>query len=134
MINIAKSNFPGTTAELAARIRSFRDAVAAHALTEGVPAPREDDLIERLARTDEAFEVVEPQPPPPPEELRALEIEAKRAAALKALDAARLAEAAAAHKAAQDALRAEDDARLAEAAEDPDAPQAVKEYASVLAK
>ncbi len=55
---ILNTQFPGTTQELAARVAAFQAAVAAHAQTVGQPAPREDELVEELARTGEAFEVV----------------------------------------------------------------------------
>lgn len=59
MIEISNSVFKGTAQELRARVTAFRDVTAAHKLTEGVPAPREDELIERLAKADDEFQLVE---------------------------------------------------------------------------
>lgn len=119
MRKIARGTFQGTNDELRVqieqRVAEFRDACAAHAKTVGVPAPREDDLIERLARTGESFEIepeIEPKKPrvPTAEELAAQDLELKRVAALRALDERRLAAAAAAA----------------------DAPQEVKDYSVAL--
>lgn len=63
---IPRGNFNGTDADLQARVAAFRQAVEDHKLTVGVPAPREDDLIEHLARSNEPF-ALEPEPPKPAE-------------------------------------------------------------------
>jgi hypothetical protein len=62
MMKIAYARL-GTQAAVQKRIDDFKAALVAHAQTEGVPAPREDDLIEQLARSGEPFEVVDvPEP------------------------------------------------------------------------
>jgi hypothetical protein len=118
---IGKGTFAGTedeyAAQISARVAAFKQALADHANTTGQPAPREDDLIEHLARTNEPFEVErQPAPPPPPpispEVQAAIDLEIKRAAAVRALD----------------------EARLDAAAADPNAPQEVKDYATEKAK
>lgn len=113
MLTIARGDFQGTNAELLAqvqqRVAAFKQALADHAKTKGVPAPRDDDLIERLARTDEPYEI-EPEPSGPapltPVQQAELDMLAKRAAALRALD----------------------DQRLQAAIADPNAPQEVRDY------
>lgn len=112
---ISRGKFQGTNEELRAsieaRVSAFRKALAVHAKTTGVPAPREDALIEELARTGAPFEIeTAPEQPKPPtaEELAAAELAEKRAAALRALD----------------------ERRLAAAVAEPDAPQEVKDYAA----
>lgn len=117
MRTIARGDFQGTNdelrAQLEARVAAFRNALADHAKTVGVPAPRDDDLIESLARSGEAFEI-EPEPEKPPlptpEELIAMELEAKR----------------------QSALRALQERMLAQAVGEPGAPQEVNDYAAAL--
>lgn len=121
MKTIARGSFTGTNAELRAeieaRVTAFKAALADHAKTVDQPAPREDDLVEELARSGEAFEI-EPEIVPKkareitPEQLAAQDLELKRLAALRALD----------------------DARLAAAAADPSAPQEVKDYAAMKTK
>lgn len=59
MIEVSSAVFKGTARELKDRVTSFKAAVTDHSLTVGVPAPREDDLIERLARSPEGFKLVE---------------------------------------------------------------------------
>lgn len=59
MIKISNTVFKGTAQELQDRVTAFRAAVDAHKMTEGVPAPREDDLIERLVQAKDEFELVE---------------------------------------------------------------------------
>ena len=77
MISIPWSRFGVDAAGVQARVDAFRQALDDHKRTVGVPAPREDDLIEHLARNDVAFEVEprpEDDPPPTPltlEQLRA---------------------------------------------------------------
>lgn len=70
MKTISRKQFDGSTEQLAARVQAFKDALAAHALTVGVPAPREEDWIETLAKSGEQFEVeplpAEPAPVPEP--------------------------------------------------------------------
>ena len=93
MKTITRTQFSGTPEQLVARVESFRNALAAHAETVGVPAPREADWIEQPVRDGEPYELE-----PPPEEPRALtvveratfELEAKRVAALRALETLRL--------------------------------------------
>jgi hypothetical protein len=111
MKTIQRTQFNGTPEQLAARVQAFKDALAAHAETVGVPAPREEDWIEALARTGEPYELqTPPEEPKPPtaEELAAHELMKKRAIALRALD----------------------EKRLQAAALDPNAPQEVKDYAA----
>ena len=58
MVTIPQSQFPGLSVnDIQIRIDAFKAALASHALTVGVPAPREDDLIERLARSGEEFQL-----------------------------------------------------------------------------
>lgn len=57
MKTISISQFDGTTAQLQQRVSAFAQAVQAHAATVGVPAPREEDWIEELARSGIAFQV-----------------------------------------------------------------------------
>lgn len=78
MITIPKAQFAGTTSQLAARVQTFKDALEAHSTTVGVPAPREDDLVEYLARTSEGFEVEAPAP----EVVQELTLEQRRSLAL----------------------------------------------------
>jgi len=114
MREITYAQFQGTTAELQARVAAFLQALEDHKLTEGVPAPREDELVEELARSGEPFIVLAPPSPPTEEEAAALEaasaLEAKRLAALYALDLQ----------------------RLTEALADPACPQEVKDYDAAL--
>jgi len=120
MFEVARGTFKGTNAELRAqidaRVDAFKQALADHAKTAGAPAPRENPLIERLARTNEPYSIeAEPPPPPPPptpEELAALELAAKRAAAIRALE----------------------EERLNAALQDAGAPQEVKDYAAALGR
>jgi hypothetical protein len=65
MIIVSTSQFSGTLAELQARVDAFRQAVADHALTVGVPAPREEDFIENIVRTGGAFTLVDANDPSP---------------------------------------------------------------------
>lgn len=119
MRTIARGTFTGVNAELReqieSRVAAFKAARAAHAKTEGVPAPREDDLIEHLARTNEAFEI-EPEPEQPKpltaEQLAVIDLENKRTAAVRALE----------------------DRMLDQAMADPDAPQEVKDYSATAAR
>lgn len=64
MKTVTRTQFNGSTEQLAARVQAFKDALAVHAVTVGVPAPREEDWVEALARTGEPFEVEEPAPQP----------------------------------------------------------------------
>lgn len=68
MRTIPRSLFEGTAEQLQSRVAAFRQAREDHRLTEGVPAPRDHELIEWLAASDEEFEL-EPEPtaPEPPE-------------------------------------------------------------------
>lgn len=113
MITVAKGKFEGTQEELQARVDDFKAAKQAHAFTVGVPAPREDDLIEALAASEEPFQIeVEPQPEAPtPEQVEAAEFAAKRAAAVR------------------DFLEMQLDA----VAQQVDAPQSIKDYAAAKA-
>lgn len=120
---IPRGLFNGTTEQLTARVGAFKDALAAHAETVGIPAPREADFVEGLARTDQPFEVEALPPEPTPEEAAAEELAAKRAAALFALQRADI-------EAAAAAQRAKEDAMLDLAMADPDAPQEVKDFAA----
>jgi hypothetical protein len=73
MITIPQSRLPDvTTAELVVRVDAYKSALAAHALTIGVPGPLEDSLVMALANTDDTFEIVPdeamlPEGPPAPE-------------------------------------------------------------------
>lgn len=74
MITITQSQFSGTTAELRARVDSFRQALEDHKTTVGVPAPREIDLVEFLVASDQDFVVEDapaPPTPPTPEQVKA---------------------------------------------------------------
>jgi len=125
MRTITRAQFNGTTEQLQARVVAFIEELQVHTKTEGVPAPREEDWIEHLARTGEPFEV-EPEPPQPTaEELQAADIEAKRAAALFAIQRADM-------EAAASARRANEDALLEAAIAEPNAPQEVKDYKAAL--
>lgn len=75
MQTIQRSQFQGSTEQLTARLQAFRDEIEAHALTVGVPAPREEDWIEALARSADPFEM-EPEPAPPPPDPTAEELAA----------------------------------------------------------
>ncbi|MBB4039112.1 hypothetical protein GGR34_000747 [Microvirga flocculans] len=55
---------------LEARVEAFKAALAHHATTVDEPAPIEDALVERLARSGEPFESA---PPPPPNEVEPVE-------------------------------------------------------------
>ncbi len=124
MKTITRTQFSGTTEQLVARVTAFNDALVAHASTVGIPAPREEDWIEELARSGEPVEV-EPEPVKPTvEELRAADVDAKRAAALFAIQRAAI-------EAAAAAQRAKEDAMLDLAIADPNASQEVKDYAAL---
>lgn len=125
MKTISRGQFNGTTEELQARVAAFTQALDAHALTEGVPAPREEDFIEELVRRGEPYEMEALPPEPAAEELRTAELAAKRAAALFASRRAEI-------EAAAAAQRAQDDATLDLAMADPNAPQEVKDFAAAL--
>jgi hypothetical protein len=113
MKTIMRTQVIGTSEQLVARVDAFEAARAAHARTVGVPAPREEDWVEELARTGESYEL---QPPPEEpraptaDELAVEDLETKRAIALRALD----------------------EQRLQAAAADLNAPQEVKDYAAAL--
>ena len=116
---VARGTYRGKNEDLKSailsRVAAFRQAMADHALTVGVPAPREDYLIEQLARTGEDF-VVEDAPPDPvvptPAEQAAIDLEQKRAAAILALR----------------------EAELSKALLDPNAPQEVRDYAQAMGR
>ena len=50
-------------------IAAFSAALAAHALTEGVPAPTADPLVELIVRSGGLYEIVEPAAQSMPEEV-----------------------------------------------------------------
>lgn len=52
----------GGLAALQARVKAFQDAIEAHKLTTGQPAPVEASLVELLARTKQKIEAWEPAP------------------------------------------------------------------------
>ena len=98
MRTVNKGNFAGTAAEykahILARVQAFVAAKVAHGLTVAQPAPREEELVEYLARTGEDFDVDPDLPEIPPltqEELDAIAAENARRDAVKAdVDAAAL--------------------------------------------
>jgi len=125
MQTIPRTLFNGTTLQLQERLASFQQALEDHKFTKGVPAPREEDFIEHLARTKEPFEVEPERVQPSAEQLKAAQIATKRATALFAIRRADI-------EAAAAAQRAEEDALLAAALADSAAPQEVKDYKAAL--
>lgn len=107
MIEVRQADWPGTAEELTAAVEAFRAQLVAHRRTVGVAAPLPDHwLIERLAKSGDTFRLV-PEVGMTDEDMAAYELEQARLAALRAID----------------------DARLEEAARAPDAPDAVKAWA-----
>lgn len=51
---------------LESRVSAFAGALEAHKMTEGVPAPLEDPIVEHLARSGDTIQIVEPPTPVPP--------------------------------------------------------------------
>lgn len=107
------SQLPCDEPTFRSKLAAYLAELEAHKLTVGVPAPfPEYEIMRTIADQGGELEVYEDPPaePPTPEQLEAAELLRKRAAALRALD----------------------DARLAEAALDLAAPQEVKDYAEAL--
>lgn len=104
---------PCPRAEFEAKLAAYLAEREAHKSTVGVPAPfPEFEIMRAIADQGGACEIYDDPPPaePTPEERTAAELASKREAALRSLD----------------------DARLVAAAADPDAPQAVKDYAEAI--
>ena len=57
---VSRALFTGTQEELEARVTAFKEAVEAHKFTVGIPAPREEELIEQLVKLDVPFAVEPP--------------------------------------------------------------------------
>jgi hypothetical protein len=68
-VKIPRSLYETYGGNLEKRIAAHRKALEEHALTVGVPAPIEDELVNILARMNEAVEVEDPPPPPPMAEI-----------------------------------------------------------------
>ncbi len=77
MLMISHEDWTGTKEELQARISAFAAAREAHKFTEGVPAPREIELVEKIFVSGADFEILKPPlpaplPEPPPPETQPL--------------------------------------------------------------
>lgn len=105
MLSIHRSRLPAEEAQVREALQAYVDALATHRLSVGEPAPWPAfEILRDIVADGGDFVVVDDEPSAADE--RAL----KRAAALRALD----------------------DARLAAAMADPAAPAAVKAYAAAL--
>ena len=73
MLTLTGDQFAALGRELVnARIAAFRAAVAEHALTEGIPAPTDHPLIERIVREHGGeYSVVDPPASVPPRDFGA---------------------------------------------------------------
>lgn len=74
---VSRLDWADTLEALQSRVAALKEARAAHALTEGVPAPRDEFLVESLADFDGEFELAPlPLPPEPPKVYTQAELEA----------------------------------------------------------
>lgn len=114
MLSIPPSQLPASETDVRAALARYQAALEAHRTTEGLAAPwPEFEILRTINEAGGEFIVVDVPAVAAltPEEKFVIELASKRAAALKALD----------------------DARLAAAGQDPNAPQAVKDYVSASA-